>query len=142
MVDRFGRLIVMRIAAASSVLMMIVMSVTHGTIVSGLLVGVRSVVLIFYMTAQFAYASNIVSRERAVSAAGTMGIIGNIAFASGRRWVFIFGSMASVVNNIFMPRSSIYWEQLCCFFCRQSMMSVRLGRRVGALSFGWPGCRQ
>jgi MFS family permease len=82
-VDRVGRLVVLRVAAFASVLVMIGMSFMHGIIAGCFLMGFRSAVLVGYMTAQFTYASNIFAKERAVSAVGTMGIIGNIAFASG-----------------------------------------------------------
>jgi MFS family permease len=82
-VDRVGRLAVLRVAAAASVLVMIAMSCMHGIIAGCFLMAFRSAVLVAYMTAQFTYASNIFAKERAVSAVGTMGIIGNVAFASG-----------------------------------------------------------
>jgi MFS family permease len=81
--DRVGKLPVLRVAAFSSVVIMLLMGVTHGIVAGCLQMALRSAALCAYMTAQFAYASTMFSRERAVSAVGAMGILGNVAFAAG-----------------------------------------------------------
>jgi MFS family permease len=83
LVDRVGRLPVLRAAAAATVVVMIAMGLTEGVLAGCLQMALRSAVLIAYMTAQWTYASNIFSKERAVSTVATMGIVGNIAFALG-----------------------------------------------------------
>jgi MFS family permease len=81
--DRVGKLPVLRVAAFCSVAIMLVMGVTHGIVAGCLQMAFRSAAICAYMTAQFAYASTMFSRERAVSAVGAMGILGNVAFAAG-----------------------------------------------------------
>jgi MFS family permease len=81
--DRVGKLPVLRVAAFSSVAIMLIMGLTHGIVAGCLQMALRSAALCAYMTAQFAYASTMFSRERAVSAVGAMGILGNVAFAAG-----------------------------------------------------------
>ena len=81
--DKVGKLPVLRVAAFGSVFVMLLMGFTHGIIAGCLQMALRSVALCGYMTAQFAYASTMFSKERAVSAVGAMGILGNVAFAAG-----------------------------------------------------------
>jgi MFS family permease len=73
--DRIGKLPVLRAAAFSSVAIMLLMGCIQ--------MALRSAAICAYMTAQFAYASGMFSKERAVSAVGAMGILGNVAFAAG-----------------------------------------------------------
>jgi MFS family permease len=80
--DRFGRLATIRAAAATGVASMIGLALVHGPVASGLLLGVRSISLVAYMTAEFAYASVLASKERAVSGVATLGMIGNLTFAT------------------------------------------------------------
>jgi len=81
--DRVGKLPVLRTAAFCSVGIMLFMGLTHGIVAGCFQMALRSAALCAYMTAQFAYASTIFSKERAVSAVGAMGILGNVAFAAG-----------------------------------------------------------
>jgi len=81
--DRVGKLPVLRAAAFCSVFVMILMGFTHGIVAGCVQMALRSAALCAYMTAQFAYGSTMFSKERAVSAVGAMGILGNVAFAAG-----------------------------------------------------------
>jgi MFS family permease len=81
--DRIGRLVLIRIAAFVGVGSLLGLAFAHGPLAGGLLLGVRSIALVAYMTAEFAYASELASKERAVSSVATLGMIGNIAFATG-----------------------------------------------------------
>jgi MFS family permease len=81
--DRVGKLPVLRVAAFSSVAIMLLMGFTQGIVAGCFQMALRSAALCGYMTAQFAYASTMFSKERAVSAVGAMGILGNVAFAAG-----------------------------------------------------------
>ncbi|MBU6453644.1 MAG: MFS transporter [Cyanobacteria bacterium REEB67] len=81
--DRIGKLPVLKAAAFSSVAIMLLMGATHGIIAGCIQMALRSAAICAYMTAQFAYASGMFSKERAVSAVGAMGILGNVAFAAG-----------------------------------------------------------
>ncbi|MBX9668706.1 MAG: MFS transporter [Candidatus Obscuribacterales bacterium] len=82
-VDRIGKLPVLRAAAVGSGLIMVAMWCSHGVMAACIEMSIRSILLVAYMTAMFAYASNIFSKERMVSAVASLGIIGNVAFAVG-----------------------------------------------------------
>ena len=82
-VDRVGRLATVRAAAIVSGAAVMGMAFVHGALGGGLLMAARGIALMGYMTAEFAYASEIVPRERIVSATATLGMIGNLAFAIG-----------------------------------------------------------
>jgi len=79
--DRIGRLPLLRASAALGILALLGLSVAHGPLLGGLLLGLRSIALVGYMTAEFAYAGAIASKERAVSGVATLGMIGNLTFA-------------------------------------------------------------
>jgi MFS family permease len=79
--DRIGRLPTIRLSAAAGVASMLGLAFVHGPIGSGMLLGLRSISVVAYMTAEFAYASELASKERAVSDVATLGMIGNITFA-------------------------------------------------------------
>ena len=83
LVDRFGRLPTIRAAAALGVASLAGLAVVHGPVWGGVLLGVRSIAVVAYMTAEFAYASELASSERAVSDVATLGMIGNLCFAIG-----------------------------------------------------------
>ena len=82
LVDRFGRLATMRAAALLGLASMVGLGVTHGDAWGATLMGTRSIALALFMTAEFAYAAEIASEARAVSGVATLGMIGNLAFAS------------------------------------------------------------
>ncbi|TAM60734.1 MFS transporter [bacterium] len=82
-VDRVGRLATVRAAAVLCGVSMLGLTFAHGALGSGLLMAARGIALMAYMTAEFAYASDIVPRERIVSATSTLGMIGNLSFAIG-----------------------------------------------------------
>lgn len=83
LVDRLGRLPVIRAAALLGVASMLGLAAAHGPLLGGLLLGVRSIAVVAYMTAEFAYASELASEARAVSDVATLGMIGNLTFAVG-----------------------------------------------------------
>jgi MFS family permease len=83
LVDRFGRLPTIRVAAGLGVASLLGLAVVHGPVWGGILLGVRSIAVVAYMTAEFAYASELASSERAVSDVATLGMIGNLCFAVG-----------------------------------------------------------
>ncbi len=82
LVDRVGRLRTIRVAGAVAVLALLGLALTHGTAATTINVAIRSLALVAYMTAEFAYASAMFPPERAASAVGTIGMIGNLAFAT------------------------------------------------------------
>jgi len=79
--DRFGRLLMIRIAGAVAVLALFLLAFVHGEVPTGLVMALRSLAIVAYTTAEFAYASALVAPERSASAVGTLGMIGNISFA-------------------------------------------------------------
>ncbi len=81
--DRVGRLPVMRVSAIGGGIIMVAMWCTHGVLAACIEMTLRSVLLVAYMTSMFAYASNIFSKERMVSAVASLGILGNVALATG-----------------------------------------------------------
>jgi MFS family permease len=83
LVDRFGRLPAIRASAALGVASLAGLALVHGPLWGGILLGVRSIAVVGYMTAEFAYASELASSKRAVSDVATLGMIGNLCFAVG-----------------------------------------------------------
>jgi MFS family permease len=81
MADRVGRLPMIRAAAGLGILALAGLAYAHGPVYGGLLLGIRSIALVAYMTAEFAYAGELASKERAVSGVATLGMIGNLTFA-------------------------------------------------------------
>jgi MFS family permease len=82
LVDRIGRVVTMRISSIGALVALVVLSATHGTIMAAAMMAARALALVAYMTAQSAYVSGLVRKERQVSAVATMGIIGSLAFAT------------------------------------------------------------
>ena len=81
LVDRIGRIATMRMGVALAFVSMAALYFTHGPVLGGALMACRAMALCGFMTAQFAYGSMIVPKDRSVSAVATMGIIGNFCFA-------------------------------------------------------------
>jgi MFS family permease len=79
--DRYGRLPIIRAAALVGIASVVGLAYAHGPVLGGILLGVRSMAVVAYMTAEFAYASTLASEERAVSGVATLGMIGNLTFA-------------------------------------------------------------
>ena len=81
--DRFGRLFTMRLSGGLMMLVLIGLSATHGVWWGALWLGVRSIALASWLTAKFAYASNLFAEERSISTIVSLGMLGNVAFAIG-----------------------------------------------------------
>lgn len=82
-VDRIGKLPILKLSALGCGAIMVAMWCSHGVVAACIEMSMRSILLVAYMTAMFAYASNIFSKERMVSAVASLGIIGNVAYAIG-----------------------------------------------------------
>ncbi len=80
--DRFGRLPTIRIAACLCMLSVGALAYVHDPLLDWLIMAVRGMAITAYVTAEFAYASAIVAPERAVSATATLGMVGNLSFAT------------------------------------------------------------
>ena len=79
--DRIGRLPMLRASAALGVFSLFGLAFAHGPLLGGMLLGLRSIALVGYMTSEFAYAGELASKARAVSGVATLGMIGNLTFA-------------------------------------------------------------
>jgi MFS family permease len=80
--DRFGRLPTIRIAACLCVTSVGALAFIQDPIVIGAVMAIRGIAITAYVTAEFAYASAVVAPERAVSATATLGMVGNLSFAT------------------------------------------------------------
>lgn len=83
MVDRVSRLKIMRVSVVVCAVTLVVMGLLHGVVASYIEMAFRSIGMITFMTAQFAYVSAMFEGDRKVSAVSSMGIVGNLAFATG-----------------------------------------------------------
>jgi len=79
--DRYGRLPIIRLSALLGVAAIVGLAYVHGPWLGGMLLAVRSIAVVAFMTAEFAYASTLASEERSVSGVATLGMIGNLTFA-------------------------------------------------------------
>jgi MFS family permease len=110
LVDRFGRVLGVRIAGLAASVALLGLFFVHGTTETAAVMALRSLAITAYITAEFAYASAIVSQERAVSAVATLGMVGNLAFATSPAlgvWLwqhgigreqYLFGSLPALVG--------------------------------------------
>jgi MFS family permease len=81
LVDRFGRLLAVRVSAVVCALSLLGLSFVHGTAGAAAAMALRSLAITAYITAEFAYASALVRDDRAVSAVATLGMVGNLSLA-------------------------------------------------------------
>lgn len=80
-VDRIGRLKTIRASVLLMALSTFGMAFAHGPAWGGVLMGLRGFSMMSYVTAEFAYVSEIVPHERSISAVSTLGMIANLVFA-------------------------------------------------------------
>lgn len=80
-VDRVGRILMMRIGIIGALISLIILSTTHGALPAAMIMSMRTIFMVTFMTAMAAYVSMIVPEERSVSAVSLMGVTGNLAFA-------------------------------------------------------------
>jgi len=81
MVDRIGRLRMVRGSIVLVSLSTFGMTFLHGPVWAGLLMGLRGFSATSYITAEFAYVSEIVPQERSVSAVSVLSTLANVVFA-------------------------------------------------------------
>jgi MFS family permease len=81
MVDRIGRLRMVRGSILLVSLSTFGMTFLHGPVWAGLLMGLRGFSATSYITAEFAYVSEIVPQGRSVSAVSVLSTIANLVFA-------------------------------------------------------------
>jgi MFS family permease len=82
-VDRYGRLPVMKATALAGAAILVGLTFVHGAAGDSALFSLRSIAFIGFMTAEFAYAGDLASPGRAVSTVATLGMIGTLTFATG-----------------------------------------------------------
>jgi MFS family permease len=80
-VDRIGRLRTIRASVLLMALSNFGMAWLHGPQWGGVLMGLRGFSMMSYVTAEFAYVTEIVPQERSISAVSTLGMIANFVFA-------------------------------------------------------------
>jgi MFS family permease len=83
LVDRWGRMAVMKVAGVAGAAILVALTFVHGSPGDSALLALRSMVFIGCMTAEFAYAGDLASPARAVSTVATLGTIGNSTHAAG-----------------------------------------------------------
>jgi len=81
LVDRIGRLVTIRASALLMAVATFGMALTHGPWWGGLFMALRGLSLMSYVTAEFAYTTEIVPAARAVSYVSFLGLIANVMFA-------------------------------------------------------------
>lgn len=81
LVDRIGRLKTIRASVLLMALSNFGMTWLHGPVWGGLLMALRGFSMMGYVTAEFAYVTEIVPPERSVSSVSTLGMIANFVFA-------------------------------------------------------------
>jgi len=81
LVDRIGRLKTIRASVLLMALSNVGMTWLHGPVWGGLLMALRGFSMMSYVTAEFAYVTEIVPSERSVSAVSTLGMLANFVFA-------------------------------------------------------------
>ncbi len=81
LVDRIGRLVTIRASALLMAFATLGMALTHGPWWGGLFMALRGLSLMSYVTAEFAYTTEIVPPERAVSSVSFLGLVANTMFA-------------------------------------------------------------
>lgn len=81
LVDRIGRLRTIRASVLLMALSNLGMAGLHGPVWGGILMGLRGFSMMSYVTAEFAYVTEIVPQERSISSVSTLGMIANFVFA-------------------------------------------------------------
>jgi MFS family permease len=82
-VDRVGRLPVMKATALGGALSLLGLTFVHGAPGDSALLALRSMMFIGFMTAEFAYAGDLASPDRAVSTVASLGMVGTLTYAVG-----------------------------------------------------------
>ena len=82
LVDRVGRLPTMRGSVVLVILSTVGLAFVHGPVANAAVMALRALALVALVTAQFAYAAEVVPPERRISAVTTLGMIGNLSFAT------------------------------------------------------------
>ncbi len=114
--DRFGRLPTIRIAAVLCVASTAALACVSDPLLNGFIMALRGIAITAYVTAEFAYAAAIVAPERAVSATATLGMVGNLSFATApaagfwlwqhgvHREQYLFAAALALVGTLILIR--------------------------------------
>jgi MFS family permease len=132
LVDRLGRLPMIRAAAVLGVASLLGLAFWHGPLAGGILLGIRSIAVVAYMTAEFAYASELASPERAVSGVATLGMIGNLTFAIGPA-LSVFLWQHGVGREQYLYATMLAGLGAACLLALPKRYDLRRGSRAGAI---------
>lgn len=124
--DRIGRLATIRGAAFLGAASMLGLAFAHGALLGGLLLGVRSIAVVAYMTAEFAYASELASEDRAVSGVSTLGMIGNLTFAVAPA-LSVFLWQHGIGREQYVVSTALATAGAACLFLLPKRHDVRSG---------------
>lgn len=81
LVDRIGRLMTLRVSVVLMAASCAGLAIFHGALAGGAFMALRGLSMMSYVTAEFAYVSEIVPEERSVSSVSTLGMLANFVFA-------------------------------------------------------------
>lgn len=81
LVDRVGRLATLRVSVIFMALSCFGLAFLHGPLGGGIMMALRGFSMMSYVTAEFAYVTEIVPEARSVSAVSTLGMLANFVFA-------------------------------------------------------------
>ena len=132
LVDRLGRLPMIRAAAALGVASMLGLAFAHGPLWGGILLGIRSIAVVTYMTAEFAYASELASADRAVSDVATLGMIGNLTFAIGPA-LSVFLWQHGIGREQYLSATLLAGAGAACLFALPKKYDVRRAKPAGGI---------
>ncbi|MBD5605143.1 MAG: MFS transporter [Candidatus Eremiobacteraeota bacterium] len=135
--DRIGRLATIRGAALVGTLSMLGLAFAHGALLGGALLALRSIAVVAYMTAEFAYASELASKDRAVSGVATLGMIGNLTFATAPA-LGVFLWQHGVGREQYLWSAALAAAGLGCMFLLPKRHDVRLASTRRAPLFMHP----
>jgi MFS family permease len=114
--DRFGRLPTIRVAAVLCTVSIAALALVRDPVLTGAIMALRGIAVTAYVTAEFAYASAIVKPERAVSATATLGMVGNLSYATAPaagywcwqhgigREQYLWAGLVAVVGTLILAR--------------------------------------
>ena len=131
LIDRFGRLRAMRVAAVVTALALFALAFVHGGPASAAVMGLRSLAITAYMNALFAYASGLVRGDRAVSAVSTLGMVGNLSLAvSPAAAVWLWQHGVGREQYLWGTIAAALGAAICFVLPRRHDVRVRRSRRI------------
>ncbi len=129
--DRYGRLLTIRIAAVLCSASMVGLAFATHPFIDGTIMALRGVAITAFITAEYAYASSVVAPERAVTATATLGMVGNLSFATAPAagfWLWQHG----VYREQYLVAAAVAFAGALCLvrLPRESGTRVRRSRKI------------